>query len=511
MEPISSSEMKRLDKWAIEQIGIPEIVLMENAGLKVVEAIKESFGIPDNVCVVCGKGNNGGDAAVAARHLKNSGANVSILLLGERSAVSNSLKINLDIADRSGIPIFETSGADVLEKLLNDADLIIDGILGTGLQSVVEGTYAQVISSINKTKCPVVSIDIPSGIDSDTGEIKGSCIEADITVTLHLPKIGMLKYPALLKMGKLVIADIGIPYKSPKSQTPNPKQAQNANLNIPNITDINFIRNYLPVRKFDANKGDNGRVLIIAGSVGMAGAAILASRAALRAGSGLVYLSVPKAIQNTVNTATAEVITFADLTVQKIKKMRLDVIAIGPGLGSKQKLLVSGLIKADLPIPYVIDADGLNSIAGNNNILRKRKHPTVITPHPGEMARLLNMTVDRVQSDKVNIAVKTAKDLNVIVVLKGANTVIADPSGDHYINITGNPGMATAGMGDVLTGMISSLIGEGIDPFKASVCAVFIHGMAGDVVASLKGQHGMIATDIIDAIPFLMDSLIKRK
>ena len=506
--------MKEIDSMAINQLGIPEIVLMENAGIRTFESINDNYGTPGTASVVCGKGNNGGDAAVVARHLMNSGCEVMLFLIGKAEDAKPSAKINFEICKKLGIKIKEVTGENdvgILKEGLTRSQVIIDGIFGTGLERDVEGIYLTAIESINKirdtSKCKVVAIDIPSGLDSDTGQIKGACVDADLTITLHLPKVGMLQYPALFKIGKLVIADIGIPYD--KSEILNPKSEINPKLKIPNVIDVGYVKSCLPQRKVDANKGDNGRVMIIAGSKGMSGAAVMAGKAALRAGAGLVYLSVSKEIQNPVNVSIPEVITWIDPSLSKILSSKLTAVGVGPGIGDDRKNMVERLIRSELKCPLIIDADALNAISNNPAVLLKRKCPVITTPHPGEMARLLKTTAAKVQEDRVNIALKAAKDWNVIVVLKGAYTVIASPSGQHFINITGNPGLATAGTGDVLTGIICSLAGQGVEPFRAAVCACFVHGMCGDVVALNKGQSGMIASDIIEAIPFVINSIVK--
>ena len=501
-KPITSKEMKSLDSRAINELGIPQAVLMENAGKKVFDAITQHFGLLERACVVCGKGNNGGDAKIAARYLKNSGCKVKVLEV-------------------------EKDGASVINEELCKAGLVIDGIFGIGLDRQVEGAYAEAILLINEGRkncgCKVVSVDIPSGLDADSGIPKEVCVEADLTVTFHLPKVGMFKGSALSKIGKLVVADIGIPYdkyqilntKSPSTASTSlgtgslgASQA-NPKSQIPNSIDVGYVKKCLPQRKVDANKGDNGRVMIFAGSRGMSGAAVMAGRAALRSGAGLVYLSVPKEIQNPVNISVPEIITISDVSIAQMLKIKLSAVGVGPGIGADKKNMVERLIRSELKCPLIIDADGLNSISNNPAVLLKRKSPVIITPHPGEMARLLKTTAAMVQEDRVNIALRAAKDWNIIVVLKGAYTVIADPCGQHFINTTGNPGLATAGTGDVLTGILCALAGQGVEPFKAAVCACFIHGMCGDAVALNKGQMGMIASDIIEAIPFVVNSITK--
>ncbi len=477
--------MKSLDRWAIEELGIPQAVLMENAGKKVFDAIKDYIGIPGSICAVCGKGNNGGDAKIAARYLKNSGAKVNV---------------------------FEAEKDDVhtLPEILNGCGVVIDGLFGIGLDREADGVYSEIITLINDGRdregYKVVAVDIPSGLDADSGEPRGVCVKADLTVTFHLPKAGMFKEGAESKIGRLVVADIGIPYD--RSQILNPKSKINSKSQIPNLIGVEYVKRALPERRFDCNKGDNGRVMIFAGSIGMSGAAMLAGMAALRSGAGLVYLSVPAKIQDRINVSVPEIITLADVAPKKVASYKLKAAGVGPGIGKGKKRLVENLIKTDLGCPLIIDADGLNCIAGSTGVLLKKKNPIILTPHPGEMARLLGSTVEAVQQDRIGTALRTAKDLNVIVVLKGAGTVTADPSGKYFVNPTGNPGLATAGTGDVLTGIICSFAASGMEALSAAACAVFVHGLCADAVAINKGFRGMIASDIIDAMPFVINSLV---
>lgn len=499
--------MYEIDKRAVEEIKVPGIVLMENAGRGMADSVCQNFGISGKVAVICGRGNNGGDGAVAARHLKIRGSDVTLFIIGPVSASKGSAKINFEIASNVDIPVIEITaerGLDELEKALEKCDLVIDAVFGIGLKEDVSGLYADVISKINSMRTSgqagvryrVVSADIPSGMDPDTGETKGCAVQADLTVSFHLPKKGLLESAGASKAGKIAVADIGIPYIE-----------RGAGKAGPELADIDFIRQNIPLRKFDSNKGDYGKVAIIAGSSDLGGAAILCCRAALRTGSGLVHAFVPKKIQAQLNASDPEVIAHVGMTLAAVKNIGPDVIAAGPGLGAAGEQLVKGLLGASLKCPLVLDADGLNSISSRPKLLKKRKAPTVITPHPGEMARLLKTTAAEVQKDRVHISLKFAKEYNVMVVLKGAGTVVAAPDGKYFLNPTGNPGMAAAGMGDVLTGMIASLIGQGVKPFEASVCAAFLHGGAGDVIASLKGQKGMTASDIIEALPYVIKAV----
>ena len=480
MEPISAAKMAEAESRAIQELGIPQKKLMENAGLKVFEAVMQLWGFPKKVCLICGKGNNGGDAKIAAEHFKSAGSIVS--------------EVPADLANSFSL----------LKSVLQDCDLVIDGLFGTGLKNDITGEHAKIVQLINEQKHAknnpgrqhfrVVSVDIPSGLDADTGEIKGDCVNADLTVSFHGVKSGILTANGINSSGRIVVADIGIPYES----------GQFSSVSRICLADPSFVKRSLLVRKTYSNKSDNGRVLLIAGSVSMAGAAVLCARSAIRAGAGLVYLSVPKPLQNHINVAVPEAITFTDLSLPEIQKMELDAIAIGPGLGLEKKALLKDLLKAGLPVPLILDADALNLLASDPSILKKKQTSLVITPHPGELARLLGSTVASIQKDRIFSARKAASSFNAVVVLKGLNTVVCDPSGRCCIVSAGNPALACGGTGDALTGIITALIGQGTDPFEASVSGAFVHGMSADIVRSLKGETGVSASDIIEAVPYLI-------
>lgn len=480
MQPISASKMAETDRRAIQELGIPQKVLMENAGLKVFEAATQLWGRPRKVCALCGKGNNGGDAKIAAEHFRLSGSVVSVISVESE-----------DISSQ-------------LEDDLKDCDLVIDGLFGAGLKNDVAGENAELIQLLNglkvaknnpcRQKYRVVSVDIPSGLDADTGEVKGACVDADLTVTFHAVKAGLLTPNGISRAGRIVVADIGIPYEA--NQFSGESKIA--------LADPSFVKRSLLLRKTYSNKSDNGSVLLIAGSNSMAGAAVLCARSAIRAGAGLVYLSVPKVLQEHINVAVPEAITFGDLDLPAIKKMRLDAIAAGPGLGLGKKEYLKDLLNAGLKVPFVLDADALNLIALEPSMLKKKQVSLVITPHPGELARLLGSTVASVQKDRIAAARKAARDFNAVVVLKGLNTIVCDASGRCCIVSAGNPAMACGGTGDALTGIITALIGQGIQAFDACVSGAYIHGTAADIVRSIKGETGVSASDIIEAVPYLI-------
>lgn len=503
MKIITSEEMRQLDKAAQTRFSIPSLILMENAGIQSVRYIEESYGsLKDkNIAVVCGKGNNGGDGLVIARHLSNKGAYVSVYLLSDAKDVSKDSKTNLEIIKNMKMPVY--TGASNIQAGLKKADIIIDAIFGTGLKKDISGIYAKTIDLINRSKKPVVAVDIPSGIDSDNGQIKGCAVKADLTVTFCLPKIGHFAYPGAEYSGSLKIADISIPKilideSSIKTQ----------------LIKKDSVSKILPKRRSDAHKGDFGHLFILAGSPGLTGAAVMAGFSALRIGAGLVTLGVPEGLNNIFETKITEAMTLPlsqtnEQTISPAAKNKIlnflkktDAAAIGPGLSQNRETaqLIRELIR-EIKMPMVIDADGINALAGHADILKKTKAQVIITPHPGELSRLINITADEINRDRIAIARKISQQYNIIVVLKGANSVIAEPDGNVYINNTGNPGMASGGTGDVLTGMIAGLICQKVSPINAAIAGVFLHGLAGDIAAKEKGETGLIAGDMIERVP----------
>lgn len=508
MKVANCSQMKNIDRTAIDEIGIPGIVLMENAALKVVEEIKGTLGEIGykSIVIFCGKGNNGGDGFAIARHLRNMGANVLVILLADENEIKGDALINFKIIRQLSIKIAQVYNRTALEEIaasLYMCDLVVDAIFGTGIKGKITGIADDIIQLINFSGRYVISVDIPSGINGDDGRICGICVNADKTVTFVLPKIGLLNFPAADYVGELVIADISIPHSI--------IQAQNININTIGREDIKAL---LPLRKNDSNKGDYGKIVVVAGSTGMTGAAALAATAALRSGSGLVTVGIPKSLNMLMEVKLTEAMSLPleddgkgvlsqSCTSQILEKMcKTDVLVFGPGLTNEPSvsdILADILKKADIPI--IIDADGINALAKNINILKECNCPVVITPHPGEMSRLTGLDIRHIQSDRIEVAQKFAQEWQVTVVLKGARTIIACPTGETFINTTGNPGMATGGTGDVLSGLIASLIGQGLDINRAAMMGVYIHGFAADLEVGQKGQHGLIATDIVEALP----------
>lgn len=508
--------MAAIDAYAINELGIPGIVLMENAALKVVEEAAKMLGglRSRRILLLAGKGNNGGDAFAAARHLRNKGSEVIIYITAKQEEVSGDAGTNLAIAGKTGIQIVELPACSDLSKFSEDiskADLIIDGILGTGFKGELSGLIKAVAGLVNSSPGRVLSIDIPSGVDGGTGRVEGLCIKAERTVTFCLPKVGLVLHPGCDYTGELIVADIGIPEEAIKKQ----------NIKLFTI-DSNMISSVIPERKADSNKGSYGRILVISGSTGMTGSGCLCAGAALRSGAGLVYLGVPASLAPIYSSAILEpvILPLEDYGTGRVSKAcmgkllehlgRMDAAAIGPGLSTGESVpeVIYSVIE-NTGVPLVIDADALNSIAVNINILKRLKATAVITPHPGEMARLLGTDIRKVQEDRLGAAVNFAAEWGVIVVLKGSRTIIAFPDGRAYINTGGNPGMATAGTGDVLTGIIAGLAGQGMSPEQAAVAGVYLHAAAGDAAALRKGMHGMVAGDLLEELPYIIKALTK--
>ncbi len=514
MKVVRTSEMKEIDGYAIERIGIPGIVLMENAAIRVIQQLKKDIGelLSKNVVVFAGKGNNGGDALAVSRHLHNLGVNVLTIVVGPEDSIKGDARINLDILKNMTarlVVVEDQSHFEEIAASLFLADVIIDGLLGTGLKGEVSGLFADIIQLVNQAERYILSIDIPSGMDGDTGRSRGICINADRTVTLGFPKLGLLVGDGPKFAGEVEVADIGIPDKA----------IEGRDLSINLITRHEAV-SLLPVRPPFSHKGNHGRILVIAGSVGLTGAAVLASSAAVRSGAGLVTLGIPSGLYNIAASKLTEVMTLplADsgsgfLSSKCIEYLEdllknFDVIALGPGLGCSTEIteVVSWLVE-HAEVPLVIDADGINSLSLNIDVLTKAKAPIVFTPHPGEMARLTGSQVKDVLENKMDVITGFSARWNCTVVLKDWRTITAAPDGQVFINTTGNAGMATGGTGDVLTGMIAAFAGQGMSPEAAAAAGAYVHGLAGDISADRKGQMGMTAGDLVESIPYALKEL----
>ncbi len=499
MKVANAEKIRRADKITIEGYGLPGIVLMENASRGVAEVCFEELkGINDpKVLVVAGKGNNGGDGYAAARLLKNKGVKCEIVVLGDLKEIKGDAKVNLDVAKKIGIPI--TNDITDIEEKIKNADIVLDAIFGTGFSGSARQPQADVIEKINKFAKKIVSVDIPSGVNADNGHTEGSCIMADITVTFALPKLGNILYPGAENTGRLEIIDISIP-----SQVIDTLRIDT------NYLTEDEAKKLLPKRKPRSNKGTFGKLLVVAGSEKMPGAAFLAGKAAYRAGVGLVYSGIVYHRRKVFQMLLPEAICLPmddyegcvyresyEAIEENIGNM--SAIAVGPGLGSGKyvKDFVEKLL-SEAKCTVVIDADGLNAISKNPDVLRKTAKTPVITPHPGEMSRLTGLSIGEILADPVETARKFAINYNVIVVLKDARTIIAAPNGSVHINVTGNNAMAKGGSGDVLTGIISAFVAEGMEPYHAAVLGVYVHGKAGDMAAKDLGHFGVLARDLTE-------------
>jgi NAD(P)H-hydrate epimerase len=511
---VTADMMRELDRKAIEDHGVPGVVLMENAGLGAFELIREKLFPLRRVSIFCGKGNNGGDGFVIARHLLNAGVRPDVFLLAGKKQIKGDAKINLDILEKIKHRVIEVRDLEVLTDLrrrITHADLIVDAILGTGLNSDVKGFYSEVIEFISdiagEGEIPVFAVDIPSGLNSDTGQVMGVSLEADVTATFGLPKVGQLNFPGASLVGDLHVINISIPAYLYED--------------IPyHLVTSEGAAQLLNFRDEDSHKGDNGHLLILAGSTGKTGAATMAGESALRAGAGLATLAVPAGLFDVFQAKALELMTekIPDTEGSQFGKDSIKpaiellegktALALGPGIGKGDE--VTGFVReiiAASKAPVVIDADGLNAVAQDVKMLKAKKAPLILTPHPGEMSRLMNKSTADIQADRLGAALEFSKEHDVVLVLKGAHTITAAPDGRAYINLSGNPGMASAGMGDVLTGIIGGLLSQGHDPLEAAVLGVFLHGAAGDLAASDLGETGIIAGDLISRIPAAREDL----
>ena len=503
MRVLNTRQMRDADRRTIEEIGIPSIVLMENAGRQAVAAMEAAYDdlATSQVGVLCGRGNNGGDGFVVARTLVQRGVDVGVFLLGSVSEISGDARINLEVLGRIGLTVVEITTAQEWElhfTEISECDVVVDAILGTGFRGQLSGLLETVVADVNALGVPIVSIDLPTGVSADTHVVDGTAIEASMTVTLGAPKIPLVFPPADSHGGDLVIADIGIPY-------PVFEELDGEYLEI--LT-RERMREIVPARVADSHKGDFGRVLVVAGSNGRTGAAHLSAVGALRSGAGLVTIATPRSCVPVIAAMAPEYMTEGlDETasgtidygaIDRVLDIKADVIAVGPGLG--QAPSTSAFVHALLEragVPLVLDADALNAFVGEPERLMGRDGvDVIITPHPGEMARLLNTSIEKVQSDRLKHAREFAAAHKVHVVLKGHRTVIAGPDGRTFVNLTGNAGMATGGTGDLLTGMLAAWFAQLLDAEAACRLAVYLHGTAGDLAEADEGEVALIATDI---------------
>ena len=497
------NEMRNLDRRAIEDYGISQEILMENAGQAVYFTILKEYGVKNkNFVIFCGIGNNGGDGLVVARKIYSNGGKVNIFILGDRSKFKGAAKQNFDIVNKFQIEPLDLQDVSSVMEAVQNSDVIIDAIFGTGLDREVGGKNKDIINMINASQKTVFSIDIPSGIHGDTGQIMGTAVKAHYTTTFGLPKTGNLLYPGFEFGGKLYVTHISFP--STLQDSDQLKIATN---------DLKLI----PPRSKDTHKGDYGKVLFIAGSSNYLGAPYFAAQSFLKAGGGLSFLATPGNVAAFIGNKGSEIVFIpqgntmsGSISLDNKRQLlqfseNVDMVVIGPGLSLNEETqsLVRELC-AEIKKPLLIDGDGITAVANDCEKIKNRKAPTILTPHLGEMARIVKQKIDDIIKDKIDVLQSTAQELNTTVVLKGAHSLIGYPDKKVFINLSGNPGMATAGSGDVLTGTIAAMFGLGFSINDAVRMGVFIHGFAGDLAAKDKGEDGLIAGDIMDQLPASM-------
>jgi len=500
MKVSTVEEMRNLDTRAIEECRIPETILMENAGLAVYSVIHNEFGVKGKKFLVfCGIGNNGGDGFVVARKLHSNGGLVAIFLLGDKGKLKGSAKENFDMISALPIEIERLSSLEQMGPALSQSDAVVDAIFGTGLTRDVDGMHRAVIELINRSQTLVFSVDIPSGVNGDTGQIMGCAIKADNTITFGLPKLGNLLYPGFDLCGKLYVTHISFPpslynSESTKIETNDPLQ--------------------IPERGEDTHKGSFGKVLFVAGSSNYLGAPYFSALSFLKAGGGLSYLASPESITSFLANKGSEIVFAPQKETDKGSlslnardhllefSEGVDMVIIGPGLSLHEETqeLVRELA-AKINKPLVIDGDGITAISKDIDIIKKRKEKTILTPHLGEMSRITKTDTGEIKKNTIPLLLKTCEELNAYIILKGAHTLIGFPDGRIFINMSGNPGMATAGSGDVLVGTIAAMFGLGLSIGDSARLGVLIHGMAGDFAIKEIGMDGIIAGDIMNYLP----------
>lgn len=505
---VTAKEMQQMDQKTIHHTGIPGRILMENAGLGAFRFMCRCFPNIENasVGIIAGRGNNGGDGFVIARYLAQKNIPAKVYLLSKKGRVKGDAKANLDLIKTFNIPLVEIPDPETFKnckRAMRGHDIYVDAIFGTGLNADVRGYFKDVIQFVNRLGKPVFAVDIPSGLNADTGQVCGVCIKARATATFAYPKIGHMVYPGPEYTGNLHIVDIGIP--GSVADEVGPQQF---------ILDKEYLKEVLVPRHPNSHKGKTGHLLAIAGSPGKSGAAAMTAMTAMRVGAGLVTLGVPKSLNPVVESQIIEPMTYAlpetadgvlDVSgMEAIKKLMpgKTCLVTGPGIGTamETKQLFFEMMRTT-KIPVVLDADAINIIAENLDALIPLKIPVILTPHPGEMGRLCGLAASDVQKNRINLARQLATRYRAHVVLKGARTVIAHPDGRIYLNLTGNPGMASGGMGDVLTGAIAGFITQGYSPEDAIHLGVYLHGAAADHLSIKIGPIGYLATDVMNQLP----------
>ena len=505
MKVVTAEQMREIDRKAMAEGGIAGLELMEHAGRAVAEAAAGMIeACPDRpILILCGRGNNGGDGLVAARHLAQMNREVKVFLAAKPEQLSGDAKANLKRLEEAGLVAVEVEDAEPIARACRQGGLVVDALLGTGSTGEVRGLLAGLIEAVNACGRAVLAVDVPSGLDANSGSPLGLAVRAKQTVTMGLPKLGLFMWPGADYAGRVSVADIGLPADM-ISESPS----------VADLIEPEWVRLLLPQRRRTAHKGDFGRVLVIAGSVGMTGAGCLCAEAALRVGAGLVTVGCPDSLNDIMEVKLTEVMTFPlPETYERTLDTRAlalilelaedaSVLAIGPGLSRHPDtaLLVQRLV-GRVGKPMVIDADGLNALAEAPTLLESEHAPAVLTPHPGEMARLMGVAAEEVQANRAHFAQAAANRFRSVVILKGAYSLVAEAGRPLTINPTGNPGMASAGTGDVLTGMVAGLIAQGLLPFEAAGTGAYLHGLAGDLAAKRVGEASLVAGEMTNTLP----------
>jgi hydroxyethylthiazole kinase-like uncharacterized protein yjeF len=503
MKASTVSQMRQLDRKAIEEYGIAAELLMENAGQAVYFALLNEFGVKGKRFVIfCGLGNNGGDGLVVARKIHSTGGAVKVYILGDPGRYQGAAKINWDIVSRLSIEVQQIESAEEVKTAAAHCDCIVDAILGTGLTRDVAGLYRDVIELINRSGKTVFSVDIPSGVHGDTGKVMGLAVRADCTITFGLPKVGNMLFPGYDLGGKLYVSHISFP--------PSIYNADVLKVEVNPPVE-------LPPRDKDGHKGDFGQALFIAGAAGYFGAPYFSALSFLKAGGGYSRLAAPRSIVPFIASKGSEIVFVpqaetdsGSIALQNKAALlelseRMDIVILGPGLSlDSETQQLARELTAEIERPLLVDGDGITAVCQDLSVVRERRAETVLTPHLGEMSRLTGTSVREIDDNKVDVLQRTAAELNATVVLKGAHSLIGYPDGRVFINTSGNPGMATAGSGDVLTGTIAAMFGLGLPLQAAVIQGVFVHGFAGDLAADDMGEDGITAQDILDYLPLAM-------
>ncbi len=493
MKIVNAEQMRNIDRRATERFGVPSVVLMENAATAVVEAIFSHYPEADRAAIFCGIGQNGGDGFAIARHLQNRGVVPVLFVVGDRSGYKGDAETNLRVCERLGLPIYDIrSSTDVDEALVHaaDADLVVDAIFGTGLDRAPTGIYAEVIAAIAELRLPVVAVDLPSGLDASSAVPFEPSIHAEVTVTFAAPKVCHVFEPAALQCGEVIVADIAIPHTSIDEEP--------VRLSLITPRDVQPM---VAPRQASAHKGTYGHVGIIAGSPGRGGAAVLAARGAIRGGAGLVSVMTDPDTARLVHAGSIESMTWSGTDIRQFLHKKTAAV-IGPGLPDDEAAYAAVReIIALIELPLVIDASALNAFAGRAKEINPLSLARVITPHPGELARIIESDTTTINADRIGAAREAARLSRCVVVLKGHQTLVAEPDGDVHVNPTGNPGMASGGMGDVLSGLLGALLARDVDPLDAARAATYLHGLAGDILKDDLGDTGLAAMDLADRIP----------